>query len=166
MVSFTSMCIRPFTKSLAPYLTAYLLLVSVGLPLNRVYCACVGEEWLTVVTSEHDCHHDAGDQSVHHHELDDATEHHEGHDRAAAAGCQSHDCGNFKQVIEPLDVDFFANWNFELTDLQSYVASLGTEQPGWLASAASVTSAPIRGPTDPPIASGRTLLIAYQTFLI
>jgi hypothetical protein len=33
-----------FSRHMAPFLAVHLLLVSVGIPLQRVYCACVGQE--------------------------------------------------------------------------------------------------------------------------
>ncbi|MEM9837493.1 MAG: hypothetical protein AAF828_13380 [Bacteroidota bacterium] len=43
-------------KSLVPYLSAYLLLVSLGLPLHKVYCACKGESEVSLLlANEHEC---------------------------------------------------------------------------------------------------------------
>lgn len=154
---------RNFTKRLAPWLTAYLLLVSIGLPLQRVYCACVGEQWLTVLPEDrHECHHEASDQEeVHHHALNDCCV----KDKTPAGdSCKSHDCGEAEVLIAQLDVDFTAETTaFEL----SLTAILPpTVTVVWVTQPESVTTMPLRGPPPPPPLAGRQLLVAHQTFLI
>lgn len=154
---------RKFTKRLAPYLTAYLLLVTIGLPLNRVYCACVGEAWLTVLPEEHQCSHHSGAAAVDHHHVDHACTAVEDSKQVA---CAEHGCGNSEQLFQQLDADFLADWELlpvHLSDL-CYARSLRlSEMP---VRPVIDRAAPIRGPAPPPLPYGRDLLAAQQTFLI
>lgn len=154
---------RPLVQRLAPWLTVYLFVVSVGLPLQRVYCACAGEQWLTVVLEEHECHHGSAAkvQEVHHHGEqvgyhDEKTDHH--------SVCTSHDCGNTEVIFPQLDVDF----TFEVTALSMEPGAVlpPTVFAVFVPRPIISPEVPIRGPTPPPDPSGRALLVAHQTFLI
>lgn len=155
---------RPLILRLAPWLTAYLFVVSVGLPLQRVYCACAGEEWLTVLPEKHECHHaakmtDAAD--VHHHEPKKSC-----HDTRTThdTGCMSHDCGKAEVILAQLDVDFTADMEEVDLDLSPVLPPVAFRP--WAPRPVMLEDAPIRGPSPPPLPAGRDLLVAHQTFLI
>ncbi|OAV44552.1 hypothetical protein [Lewinella sp. 4G2] len=159
------MQLRDLAKRLAPFLTAYLLLVSVGLPLNRVYCACVGEAYLTVTSVQHDCHHDAVETPPHHHAEAKASccSHDAG---PAVETCKSHDCGDSEAVFAQLDVDFFAEWNLDFSTVILGPAISPVTSPTLFSGSELELAAPIRGPDPPPLPYGRSLLALQQTFLI
>jgi len=155
--------IRNFTKRLTPWLTLYLLVVSVGLPLQRVYCACVGEAALTLPGSEHECAAHAPQISEH--------DHHRKACCVVSKDCQkpeadNHDCGSSEVVVAALDADFL----LETAGNYASAPLLGT-MPAWpvyrpLVVQAVAKTRPIRGPDPPGKPSGRDLLVAHQTFLI
>ncbi|NJC25336.1 hypothetical protein [Neolewinella antarctica] len=155
------MSLRKLSKRLTPYLTAYLLLVSIGVPLNRVYCACVGESWLSVLPEEHACHHDTAADVVYHEEL--AQTYHG--DDAAVTDCTSHDCGNSQIVLPQLDVDFTTEWFLSSGEADVATAVLFATLHAPVQAVVS-GHAPIRGPTPPPAPYGRDLLARQQIFLI
>lgn len=156
---------RPFIQRLTPWLTAYLLVVSVGLPLQRVYCACVGEQWLTVMAEgEHECHHEATaavTPEIHHHP--EAGSCH-GADSAHASACVTHDCSNSEVLLAQLDADF--TFEVEKVDLGLSAVLPSQAFTNWPLRPVVVATMPIRGPSPPDLPSGRTLLVAHQTFLI
>lgn len=145
-------------------MTAYLLLVSLGLPLQRVYCACVGEQWLSLTAADHECHHASAQEVKHEHGLM-ACCHLPEETEGLPTAEDLHDCGSSEVLLAQLDADFlFEQEHFVITP-----ASLS----GWPATATFlprlprfVRSVPIRGPTPPPLLYGRDLLVAQQTFLI
>lgn len=170
------MSLRPYIQRLTPWLTAYLLLVSVGLPLQRVYCACVGEQWLAVLPAEHQCHHGAPavETDIHHHAR--KTSCHgpnntpeksscQGHaGQGDTESCASHSCGDSETLIAQLDADF------PLED-KAPAADFGLLPPhfapdAWPPRPVITAATPIRGPTPPPPPAGRALLVVQQTFLI
>lgn len=160
---------RPFIQRLTPWLTAYLLVVSVGLPLQRVYCACVGEQWLTVLAGEHECHHESTATAipeVHHHgKAKGCQEQAKGcHGTSAASDCVSHDCGNAEVLIAQLDVDF--TFDAATADLGLALVLPPVAFTAWPPRPLVIATALIRGPSPPDLPSGRTLLVAHQTFLI
>jgi hypothetical protein len=155
---------RPFIQRLAPLLTAYLLLVSLGLPLQRVYCACVGEQWLSLTATDHECHHASAREVKHEHSQMACCRLSEGKKDVPAAE-DPHDCGNSEVLLAQLDADFLSEQQPSVINLASLsgwppLANLLPRLP------ALIRSAPIRGPTPPPLLYGRDLLVAQQTFLI
>lgn len=159
------MIARNFILKLAPTLSAYLLLVSLGLPLQRVYCACVGEQWVSLPTEVHECHHAAVAKASQHVHGDNACCHptEEGEQSLAKS---LHDCGDTDILLAQLDADFI--WEQDKLTLP-VAASLSTLPPFFaqgLTRRAIPKSTPIRGPTPPPLPAGRDLLVAQQTFLI
>lgn len=161
---------RPLIKRLTPWLTAYLLLVSVGMPLQRIYCACAGEAWLAVLADGHDCPHPA---MMAGHGGDDG---HEPASEPAVASCcnpgqeattetcSPGDCGSAEVILAQLDLDFmfkakaFAG-NFDEI-LPPAALRVWSPQPPV---SRSITA---RGPPPPELPAGRALLVAHQTFLI
>lgn len=154
---------RPFIQLLAPYLTAYLLLVSVGLPLQRVYCACVGEQWLTVIPEEHECHHDAVAETIHHHAENSCC-----HDETAdhETTCSTHDCGSAEVLLAQLNVDFTADLDIDKISLGLEAILPAAAFQAWPLKPVVEANAPIRGPTAPAPPSGRQLLLEKESFLI
>lgn len=157
------MHIREFTRRLTPWLTLYLLVASIGLPLQRVYCACIGESELTLPGSEHDCESHAPQIT--------------GHDHQRVACCMitkdcrnqeavDHNCSSSEVVLAALDADFLPG------TVADYAAVPGLATlPAWpdyrpLAVMAVAKTRPIRGPDPPVKPSGRELLVAHQTYLI
>lgn len=157
------MHIRKFTKRLTPWLTLYLLVVSIGLPLQRVYCACVGEAALTLPGSAHEC-------GAHEPEISE-------HDHHRTACCTvtkeckqpetaDHKCGSSEVIVAALDADFL----LETVGDYEAISAVGL-MPAWpvylpLSAQAVAKTRPIRGPDPPDKPSGRDLLVAHQTFLI
>lgn len=156
------MPIRKFSRRFSPWLTIYLLVVSIGLPLQRVYCLCKGEQWLSISKIDHECGH-------------------EGEPKAPVAevktacclvmdACQSmeedHGCGNEETIMAQFDADF----THELSEWNVADATLVTlpGKPYWesLPQVERVGIMPIRGPDPPPLLAGRALLVAHQFFLI
>ncbi|MEO0731200.1 MAG: hypothetical protein AAFZ52_00080 [Bacteroidota bacterium] len=132
------------SKRLVPTLTAYLLLVSVGLPLQRIYCTCLDQQWVSLTEPEHHCEHK--------------------HDDTDKPACQS-DCRDVEVLLAPLDADFLSEQK-SFVDLH-LVAVLPEVAPlPWPTKPVLTKAVPIRGPTPPPLPSGRDLLVAHQTFLI
>lgn len=168
------MSFRPYIQRLTPWLTAYLFLVSVGLPLQRVYCACAGEEWLTVLAEEHQCHHAVAiaEADIHHHVEKKSCHGNMGvlptdaHHLADVHGesCTSHDCGDSETLLAQLNVDF--TFEAETMDIGLRAVLPAAAFAVWLPQPVVINAAPIRGPTPPPPPGGRALLVAHQTFLI
>lgn len=155
------MLTRNLARRFSPWLTIYLLVVSIGLPLQRVYCMCKGEQWLSISLSDHECGHEESKAPV---------------AEVKSACClvtdvcevkeDKHGCGNQETVFAQLDVDFthvLADWN--LADA-ALVALPGVPYREQLPVVERVSIIPIRGPDPPPLPAGRTLLVAHQTFLI
>jgi hypothetical protein len=156
--------IRKFTRRLTPWLTLYLLVVSIGLPLQRVYCACIGEAALTLPGSEHEC-------GAHEPETRE-TDHHRTACCTVTKACQQteevadHKCGSSEVIVVALDADFL----FETVGNYTITATLGLV-PAWpayrpLTAQVVAKISPIRGPDPPDKPAGRELLVAHQTFLI
>lgn len=161
---FATMLYRPFIQRLAPLLTAYLLLVSLGLPLQRVYCACVGEQWLSLTATDHECHHPSALEVKHEHGLMACCHLPDGTENLPTAE-DLHDCGNSEVLLAQLDADFLSEqqpFDINLTSLSDWPPTAHTLPR----LAELIRSAPIRGPTPPPLPYGRDLLVAQQTFLI
>lgn len=154
---------RPLIRRLTPWLTAYLLLVSVGLPLQRVYCACVGEQWLTVLPEgKHTCQHEEAIKTVcHEHAVSSCcqapTPSHE-------SSCVSNNCGDAEVLIAQLDADFTEETSSFAVNLVAVLPP--TIAVNWFAKPEPTASALLRGPPPPPPLAGRQLLVAHQTFLI
>lgn len=157
------MRIRNLTRRLTPWLTLYLLVVSIGLPLQRVYCACIGEAALSLPGSAHEC--GAHEPQISEHD------HHRMACCKVAKDCQQpetadHKCGSSEVIVAALDADFL----FETVGNYADLAVLGTlpEWPAYRPLTAQVVAKtrPIRGPDPPDKPAGRDLLVAHQTFLI
>ncbi|TXF90694.1 hypothetical protein FUA23_04440 [Neolewinella aurantiaca] len=157
------MHIRKFTRRLTPWLTLYLLVVSIGLPLQRVYCACIGESELSLPGRDHDCEAHSAKITEH--------DHHRMACCLATKECQTpelseHKCGSSEVVVAALDADFLLETVGDYSIVPS--AGLMPSWPAYLPLAAQVVAKtrPIRGPDPPDRRSGRDLLVAHQTFLI
>jgi len=156
------MPIRNLARRFSPWLTIYLLVVSVGLPLQRVYCLCKGEQWLSISLSEHECEHEEVPEALVA-EVKSAC-------CLVTDACQSmekdHGCRNEETIVAQLDVEFvheLSDWNVDFT---AFVALPGAPYWEQLPEVERVSVMPIRGPDPPPLAGGRELLVAHQTFLI
>ncbi|WP_020570561.1 hypothetical protein [Neolewinella persica] len=156
------MPIRNLARRFSPWLTIYLLVVSIGLPLQRVYCLCKGEQWLSISMQDHECEHEEAPKALVA-EVKSAC-------CLATDACQSiedkHGCGNEETIVAQLDVDFvheLSDWNVDGTTL---VALPGAPYWQQLPEVERVSIMLIRGPDPPPRYGGRELLVAHQTFLI
>ena len=159
------MHIRKFTRRLTPWLTLYLLVVSIGLPLQRVYCACIGSSEISLPGGEHDCGAHAAKALVETEKEPKAS------CCASAKQCNAPEtadkkCGSSEIVVAALDADFL----LETVGDYSIVPTAGL-MPSWpahlpLAAQVVAKTRPIRGPDPPDRRSGRDLLVAHQTFLI
>lgn len=156
------MIFRPLIRRFSPWLTAYLLVVSVGLPLQRVYCMCMGEQWLSLTEIDHECSHDVKPQAE--------ASHHKMACCVVSKGCEyaegNHDCGDSETIVAQLDVDFtheLADWSLEGTTVM-VLPSVPFWQQLQVVERAKIR--PIRGPDPPPLPAGRAMLLAHQTFLI
>ncbi len=156
------MILRPLYRRFSPILTAYLLLVSVGLPLQRGYCMCIGEQWISLTDDEHDCTHGLQPEVVFVGEQIPCC--------TVTNGCQfadsDHGCDDTETVLAQLDVDFtheLTHWSLANAPLIHLPAAPYWAQPGTLARPKTL---PIRGPDPPPLPGGRALLVVQQTFLI
>jgi hypothetical protein len=156
------MPIRKFARRFSPWLTIYLLVVSIGLPLQRVYCLCKGEQWLSISLSDHECEHEETPKALVA-EVKSAC-------CLVTDACQSmeenHGCGNQETIVAQLDVDFvheLSDWKVEFTTILALPGVPYWEQ---LPEVDRVSVMPIRGPDPPPLLSGRALLVAHQSFLI
>lgn len=161
---------RPFALLLAPWLTLYLLVVSIGLPLQRVYCACVGKSSLTLVGEAHVCERHAVVTNA------PAVKAKPRHACCAArAACSAktddgvpelkHDCGDTDVLLAALDADFTAE--------DHGAAIVVGEIPPTTDPLAVWPQRPAIGRAElapahprPPPLSGRDRLLAHQTFLI
>jgi hypothetical protein len=167
-----------FARGLAPYLTAYLLVVSLGLPLHKVYCACKGESEVSLLmATEHNCGHAVADDSS---RLQRSKEVKKSSKKTSSSGCCSdqsssscsasadstHDCGGKETTIAKLTADYL----FEQE--KSWVAGVNFSAPlpvifdfNLPTGPTSLKELPIRGPTPPPLPYGRELLLRHQSFL-
>lgn len=158
------MLYRPFIQRLAPLLTAYLLLVSLGLPLQRVYCACVGEQWLSLTVTDHECQHASAQEIKHDHGPKTCCSLLRGTEDVPTVD-DLHDCGDSEVLLAQLDADFLSEQEHFVVDLAAVINLPATAN--LLPRLPIVTrSVLIRGPTPPPLPHGRDLLVAQQTFLI
>ncbi|MTB51156.1 hypothetical protein [Lewinella sp. W8] len=160
------MLYRRKIHQLVPLLTTYLLVASIGLPLQRIYCACRGEAWLSITAESHACHLDRVPKAIVQKEKKASC-------CLAAKACHApteeaedvHDCGDTDIVLAQLDVDFLVQDDIKFPGFSG--TALLVEQTEDLRGIPPVApSTPIRGPDPPPRPAGRTLLVAYQTFLI
>lgn len=154
---------RKFIRRLTPWLTLYLLVASVGLPLQRVYCACIGEASLMLTGGEHEC-------AAHHAKTSEHS-----HQRMACctmtSACQMEDvedrsCGHTDVIVAQFDVDFMAELSTDyFVGLPVGIMPIG---PAFHPQASRTVAKirPIRGPDPPDHPPGRQLLVAHQTFLI
>lgn|GEM_PF-5563256 len=154
---------RNFTRRLTPWLTFYLLVVSIGLPLQRVYCACIGEASLTLPGTEHECRAHAPQISEH--------DHHRTACCLITIDCQhpdtaDHNCGSTEVVVAALDADFLLGTVGDFADVALVGISLNVAVWRPLAAHLLAKTLPIRGPAPPGRLAGRQLLVAHQTFLI
>ncbi|MEM1358139.1 MAG: hypothetical protein AAGF89_08070 [Bacteroidota bacterium] len=161
------MPLRKFFQRLAPTLSVYFLLVSLGFPLQRVYCACVGEQWVSLPTEVHECRHAQTVDANHHHEhgKTPCCRHMDtGSDYPVAKDL--HGCGDTDILLAQLDADFV--WEQERLVVIAAITSTAiiTSSVNNLVRQVIPKSTPIRGPTPPPLPAGRDLLVAQQTFLI
>jgi hypothetical protein len=150
-----------------PLLTTYLLVASLGLPLQRIYCACLGESWLSISADGHACQLDVAPKAT-------VKEEKKMSCCAAAKACHApaeevedaqHDCGDSEIVLAQLDADFLIQDGIDYLELSG--TAILVEQPLAFRNIPPVLqSIPIRGPDPPPLPSGRDLLVAHQTFLI
>ncbi|MEL7161812.1 MAG: hypothetical protein AAFN92_13710 [Bacteroidota bacterium] len=155
------MSVRHLSKRLVPTLTAYLLLVSIGLPLQRIYCACVGEQWISLTTVEHECHH-APEPIAQDHKTGCCAH---GHEHEQSTASDRHDCGDSEVLLAQLDADFLGEKE-QLLWLEPLEATLLVAVRPWPTKPVVSKDTPIRGPDPPPLPAGRALLVAHQTFLI
>ncbi len=154
------MLFRPLARLISPWLTVYLLVVSVGLPLQRVYCLCLGEQWLSLTDSPHSCQHEG--------EPSEQMPREAGGEKTK--GCQfmtgDHGCDDAQVIVAQLDADF----THQLEDWSLANTAPGTAPtlPFWRGFAPLVSPQWLTetGPDPPPPPAGRRLLVAYQTFLI
>ncbi|MEL6358181.1 MAG: hypothetical protein AAFQ37_14760, partial [Bacteroidota bacterium] len=153
---------------LVPTLTIYLLLVSVGMPLHKVYCACQGAEFISFWKFEHECqlaHHHSEEEE--HHTTSCCAAHEESSHCADQFADEDHDCGTSEMLLFQLDLDF-----------TQQLADVVVENHGHFVFPTAFTALrerhllyipkaiPIRGPTPPPpILTGRDLLVRHQAFL-
>ncbi len=162
------MTLRPFIQKLAPVLTAYLLLVSVGLPLQRVYCACMGLEWLSLTTNtEHECHHPA--QAVAHEHATKTCCHAPKKDAVQPEMERRHGCGDSELLLVQLQTEFSteqSQWELTSPKAVQFLPAAPAEIVSWSSPVARLRALPIRGPTAPPLPAGRSLLEAHQSWLI
>lgn len=174
------MKLHSFARGLAPYLTAYLLLVSLGLPLHKVYCACRGISEVTLLLAkEHDCGHD---EAAKERRLQSSQGQEQSHASAAkttcckgktdSASCTSaqagneHDCGGKETILAKLTGDYLFEQVKALPSAMAFLPPL----PGLFQFAATIRpfrekALPIRGPAPPPRPFGRDLLVSEQLFL-
>ncbi|MFK8161179.1 MAG: hypothetical protein AB8H12_01840 [Lewinella sp.] len=157
------MPIRNFARRFSPWLTIYLLVVSVGLPLQRVYCLCKGEQWLSISLRDHECGHKEGPKAPVA-EVKTAC-------CLVTDACQvmeddDHGCGKKETIVAQLDVDFthvLSEWNLVAVTL---ITLPGVPYWEYLPEVEREGIISIRGPDPPPLLAGRALLVAHQTFLI
>jgi len=137
--------------------------VSVGLPLQRVYCACVGEASLSLAGGEHECAAHAPQISEH--------DHHGSACCKVTTECQmtdaeDHDCGFTDVIVAQFDADYLADASADLFIGQPMITAAAWPAYRPLAALAVVKTRPIRGPAPPDRPAGRQLLVAQQIFLI
>lgn len=154
---------RKFIRRLTPWLTLYLLVASVGLPLQRVYCACIGEASVSLTGGEHEC-------AAHEPEISEP-DHHRMACCAMTSACQmaeaeDHNCGHTDTIVAQFDAEFMAEiaTDFQVGLFVGIVPSGSVFNP--LSARVVAKTRPIRGPAPPEHPPGRVLLIAHQTFLI
>lgn len=154
---------RTLTQWLTPWLTLYLLVVSVGLPLQRVYCACIGESTLGLPGEAHECGAHAPQKSEH--------DHHRSACCKVTRECQQadsvgHSCGDTEVFVAQFSADYLATFSVDylIFALQGVVPAWPDYRPDEVQAIAKAR--PIRGPDPPARPAGRQLLVAYQTFLI
>lgn len=151
---------------LVPFLTAYLLVASLGLPLQRIYCACRGEAWLSISADSHECQMDKSPKAVVQVEKKISC-------CSAAKACHAptegvqdlHDCGDTDIILAQLDADFLLQDVGDFLELSGTAIILDRPVAPWVRPL-TPRSLPIRGPDPPPLLSGRALLVVHQTFLI
>ena len=154
---------RKFTRLLTPWLTLYLLVVSVGLPLQRVYCACVGDTSLSLAGGELSCvAHSATLRENDHHQMACCAPTPSGQLPEVA----DHGCGHSEVIVAQLDVAFLKEFatDYRIGPFAGIKPAGPVFRP--LAAQSIAKVRPIRGPAPPDGPSGRQLLVAHQTFLI
>lgn len=153
-----------FARRLSPILTAYLLVVSLGLPLHKVYCACKGMTDFSLFSTTHACGHDEAVLA----------------DEVAMSSCctdkdatacsfdsvDEHDCGDAETILAKLTTDYILSENDDQTfAVQLLVLPPFTPVYTPLFTAIIPKVLPIRGPDPPPLPYGRELLLRQQLYL-
>lgn len=162
------MNIHRFARRLSPFLTAYLLLVSLGLPLHKIYCACRGESEISLLAASHDCGHDAlfPESGSGTHEVAKLPECSSAQKTCCSATeLDDHDCGSDETIVAKFTAEYLIGQDkyflAEITALPVFAVF----NPEFAARPSVPRATPIRGPTPPPLPSGRAWLVAHQTFL-
>lgn len=169
---------RRFARRLSPFLTIYLLIVSLGLPLHKVYCACLDVTDFSLFAGDHQCK--LNEEAILAEEIAKLGElaKFECCRKKAIESCkariengekvidQDHDCGNEETVLAKLTADYPIQKIADVSQLVHW-PTIVPESPALdQAFVAMVPKAlPIRGPDPPPLPYGRTLLVRQQLFL-
>lgn len=155
---------RRLARRLSPFLTIYLLVVSLGLPLHKVYCACRGITDFSLFEQDHQCGHDEVILANEVAKSSCCT-------KAADKQCSfekadNHDCGDDETILAKFKADYLSEQEKTFDDPSDWSA-----MPSYIFSAQlSYTdlvpkALPIRGPSPPPLPYGRSLLVRQQLFL-
>ncbi len=154
---------RSFIKSLTPWLTLYLLVVSLGMPLQWVSCACAGEKAVALAGSEHEC--DAHGLT----QLEKAEQKKNAPHKCCAGKEEPRqkDCCSSEVIVAAFHANFVVEPPARFVPPVT-VPALPVRLTAFLLppTRPDATHRPVRGPTPPDPPGGRRLLIAHQTFLI
>lgn len=163
------MKLHHFARRLSPFLTAYLLLVSLGLPLHKVYCACRGESKISLFAAEHNCGHAVKAEAA------DAVKPllKTSCCSAAKSSClvteasnEDHRCGdNDETILAKLSADYLVEKQDLLLGQAVGVLPVPLVQELLPPVVFAAKAVPIRGPTPPPLPFGRDLLLRRQLML-
>ena len=152
---------RPLLRRFSPLLTAYLLVATVGLPLQRVYCSCVEETWVTLASEAHECRaRERATVPVQH--------------ACCQRSCTSqpeadrpHDCGDSSVVLAGIDGDLQVTQTVSFPDSPVDILARPPVRGEWRG-AGVIREVRTASPTwrGPPPLGGRGLLVRYGRFLI
>jgi len=162
------MLFRQTARKLAPTLTIYLLIVSVGMPLHKVYCACRGAEFISLWELEHKCQRAITTSSEeHHHATACCAAKEEAHHCSDQLVDEDRDCGSSETLLFQLDTEFTQHFTEDGIDHHSpfpLPVVFPISHQGYLLYVPKAI--PIRGPTPPPpLLCGRDVLVRHQVFL-
>ena len=168
---FAAVNLRRFARRLSPFLTIYLLMVSLGLPLHKVYCACRDVTNLSLFSGPHECGMDQ--EAMVAKKLAELGElaQFECCRKAALKSCQApqndqHNCGDEETILAKFTPDYLFGDSKALSDLTSWNGVLAVQAQLSNAFVALIPKAlPIRGPDPPPPLYGRELLLRMELFL-